>query len=415
MHIIITSLIAAIDLVSHQQVDAIVGTLTVEEAALLSEITIIPIISLSSSPSQTPPKKPPSFIQMTTPITYQMQCISAIIRHFKWRKVIMIHEQGHAFSEDSHLLHSSIARHIVFPRLDSLSDPKAFIREELKKLRSNNVRIFVVASSSLNFAVILFDEAKILGMVGKGSVWIAADEISNLLDSVDASVILNMQGVLGLKTDFADNGDKFRQFKSKFIRKYALEYQEDDIFSPSIYSVRSYDAIWTIIKGSQRKEGIIDSAKLVDFHGLSGEISFKNGFLSQKPVFRIINVIGKSYREVALWSPEFGFSEDLVDFNGKRMTLGELNSIYWPGGQLVVPKGWSIGTHDKPLRIGVPALGAFHQFVKVTHDQNQIQISGFSIEVFEAAVKQLPYDLHYVFVPYYGSYDEMVGEVHNKV
>ncbi|KAL8523250.1 hypothetical protein ACS0TY_013283 [Phlomoides rotata] len=401
---------AAIDLVSHKQVDAIVGTLTVDEAALLSEFTTIPIISLSSSPSQTPPNSP-SFIQMSPPITYQMQCISAIIAHFRWRKAILIHEQGHTFSEDSSLfaslsyslqaVDSSIERHIAVPRLDSSSDPKAFIREELKKLRSKHVRIFIVARSSLEFAVILFEEAKVLGMMGKGYVWIVGNEISNLLDSVDASTILNMQGVLGLKTDFADNSDNFRQFKSKFIRKYSLEYQEEENPNPSIYSVLSYDAIWTIINAEQSKQGKIDPTQLVDFHGLSGDISFKNGFLPRKPDFRIINVIGKSYREVALWSPDFGFSEDVIDFDGNQMRLGEgltgeLSSIYWPGGELTVPKGWSLGTHEKPLRIGVPAKGAFHQFVKVTHDhgRNQPQITGFSIEVFEAAVKKLPYDLH---------------------
>ncbi|KAG8377691.1 hypothetical protein BUALT_Bualt08G0059100 [Buddleja alternifolia] len=95
---------------------------------------------------------------------------------------------------------------------------------------------------------------------------------------------------------------------------------------------------------------------------------------------------------------------------------GKLSSIYWPSGEQLVPKGWTMGSFEKPLRIGVPAKGAFNRFVRVTHDpyRNQTLINGFSIEVFEAVVKQLPYDLHYVFVPYYGSYDEMVAEVHNK-
>ncbi|CAI9757918.1 unnamed protein product [Fraxinus pennsylvanica] len=47
-------------------------------------------------------------------------------------------------------------------------------------------------------------------------------------------------------------------------------------------------------------------------------------------------------------------------------------------------------------------------------DRNETFISGFSIDVFEAAAKQLLYRLPYVFLPYYGSYDEMVAEVHNK-
>ncbi|KAI3465350.1 hypothetical protein Pfo_022013 [Paulownia fortunei] len=433
---------AAIDLVSHNQVDAIVGTVTLQDAALLSEFKAvtrsIPIISLSpaaSAPQLMAPKLP-SFFQMSIPITYQMQCIAAIVSHFRWRKVILIHEQGNSFSDDSGLfthlsdslraVDSSVEHHIAFPRVSSLLDPKAFIEEELKKLRSKNVRIFVVAQSSVDFAVILFEKAKGLGMMEKGYVWIVSDEIANLLDSVDLSVILNMQGVVGLNTDYADTSKYFREFKSRFIRKYGSEYPaEEENSTPGIYSFLAYDAIWTLVKSLQNSEGKIDSTELADhisssdFEGLSGKISFKNGLLSQKPIFRIVNVIGKRYKEVAMWSTEFGFSEDLVEVDGKRMRLGsglsgELRSIYWPGGEQTVPKGWSMGSTEKPLRIGIPGDGAFNQFVKVTNDPDRTQISGFSIEVFEAAVKQLPYDLNYVFVPYYGSYDQMVAQVHNK-
>ncbi|KAL0438725.1 UNVERIFIED_CONTAM: Glutamate receptor 2.5 [Sesamum latifolium] len=265
-------------------------------------------------------------------------------------------------------------------------------------------------------------------MMTKGYVWIVSDEIANLLDSVESSVILNMQGVLGLKTDYADTTGYYKEFKSKFRRKYSLKYPtEEENSSPSVYSFRAYDAVSALVKAFQNSEGKkINSTELThrvsssNFQGLSGEIRFKNGLLSHKPIFRIVNVIGKSYREVAMWSPEFGFLEDLVELERERTNrglTGELvSSIYWPGGGQTIPKGWTMGSHEKPLRVGVPAKGAFDQFVKVAYDQshNRTQITGFSIEVFKAAVKQLHYDLQYVFVPYNGSYDEMVAEVHNK-
>ncbi|XP_040967828.1 glutamate receptor 2.9-like [Gossypium hirsutum] len=40
--------------------------------------------------------------------------------------------------------------------------------------------------------------------------------------------------------------------------------------------------------------------------------------------------------------------------------------------------------------------------------------NGFSVEVFEAVVKRLPYQLPYVLVPFYGSYDDMVEQVYSK-
>ncbi|PIN16448.1 Glutamate-gated kainate-type ion channel receptor subunit GluR5 [Handroanthus impetiginosus] len=398
---------AAIDLLAQEKVDVIIGTITLQEVLLLSELKTLPIniLIISLSPATLSPQQSPrtfaNFIQISTPITYRMQCIAAIVSRFRWRKVILIHEQTNGFSEDSAYLSTQLSDslRIIDSSIDHhLSVPKALIEEKLKKLRSKNVKIFIVAQCSVEFAVILFEKAKELGMMEKGHVWIVSDAIANFLDSVDLSVIFNMQGVIGLKTDYAETGDYYREFKSRFRRKYGSEYpEEEENSSPSLYSLLAYDAVWSLAKQSS------------NFEGLSGRISFKNGLLTRKPIFRIINVIGKSYREVALWSTDYGLSENLIQLNGK-------SSIYWPGGDQIVPIGWTLGDEGKPLRIGVPAKSAFNQFVKVTYDPglNLTWISGFSIDVFEAAVKQLPYALHYVLVPHYGSYDDMVAEVHNK-
>jgi hypothetical protein len=152
-----------------------------------------------------------------------------------------------------------------------------------------------------------------------------------------------------------------------------------------------------------------------NFKGLSGKISFKNDtLLSELPVFEIINVVGKSYREIAFWSPEFGFSKNVSDQHDNMEVLGP---IFWPGGLQTIPKGWSCSDEEKPLKIGVPAMGAFNQFVRVSYEQdlNRTFITGFSIEVFQAAVKRLPYQLPYVLVPFYDSYDNMVKQVYFKV
>lgn len=421
----------AIDLFRRKHVDVVIGALNLVEAALISHLKAsATIISLSPSPPPSPIPPPPRFVQMSSPAAYPMLCAASVIGHFRWRKVILIHEiqsrgGSNLFAHLSDALRavdSSVERHVAVPQ--------AFIEKELKKLKtSSSVRIFVVAQSSLEFAAILFEKAKALGMMEKGYVWIVTDEVSNLLDSSDSSLLLNMQGVIALRTDYHSeiNQDEYRAFRSKFRRKFASKYRsEEENLTPSIYSLRAYDSIFAIAKSLNESQLKLDPQKLIlhtDFQGLSGRIAFKNGFLSQKPNFHILNVIGKSYREVALWSPEFGFSEDLDEFDGKRLALrggvtGDLSSIYWPGGAAAAaPRGWSLGSREEPLKIGVPARGAFNQFVKVAHDrtQNRTQISGFSIDVFEAAVKQLPYDLYYEFVPYYGSYDEMVAEVHNKV
>ena len=98
---------------------------------------------------------------------------------------------------------------------------------------------------------------------------------------------------------------------------------------------------------------------------------------------------------------------------GSKSALG---SVYWPGGSLVVPKGWTLGSKEKKLKIGFPANGAFNQFVRVSYEQDpKGSVSGFSVDVFKAVVGQLPYHLTYDPIPFNGSYDDMVVAVSNKV
>ncbi|KAG5613088.1 hypothetical protein H5410_024369 [Solanum commersonii] len=433
-------------LANKKQVHAILGPLTHQEAAVFSDFDDeayknIPIISLSPAATYSTIllTEPPSLIQMSNDVKSQMQCFAALIGHFKWRKVIALYEITNSFSnldfglithlsDSLKLVDSSIEYHLAFPPLFTVSNAKSFIQEELENLRIKNVKVFVVAQCSLHFGLVLFEVATEMGMMGKDYVWIVSDNMASLLDSVEPSVLLNMQGVIGFKANVNEKTESFREFNVKFRRKYRSEYPEEEegYPSPSAYALKAYDATWATAKAME-KLSRSDSSELVksilssDFEGLSGKVSFKNGMLYQKPTFRIINVIGKSYREVSFWSPEFGFSEDLVEYNGMKLKIGnglegDLGSILWPGGKQTVPKGWTIGGLEKPLRIGVPARGAFNQFVKVKfiQERNETLIDGFSVHVFEAAVRQLPYYLPYVLVPFYGNYDEMVEGVSNK-
>ncbi|CAK7347541.1 unnamed protein product [Dovyalis caffra] len=431
---------AAIELVS-SKAKAIVGTMTAQETGSLSKIDRnikdIPIVSLTS-PAITPPSiahQLPYFLQMSDHITLHIQCIAAIVGQFKWRKVTVIYESKNSFSAYSGILallsdmlkavNTDIEHHSTLPSMPFLSNPEVLIEQELINLRSRSNRVFIVILSSLEMAVLLFEKAKLLGMMERGYVWIVTDEIASLLDSVDSSVVKNMQGVIGFRTGFVHTSKPFKRFRSRFRSEYRSEYPEEEEYcNPSIFALRAYDATWAIAQAMKKSPGDISSEKLSKgilsskFRGLSGVIRFKNNFLSQLPSFHIINVVGNSYREMAVWSPELGFLKNQEKDNGVNASssLEDWGSIYWPGGKRNVPKGWVISETDKPLKIGIPASGAFHQFVRMCFDQanNRTCATGFSINVFEATVKRLPYNLHFVFVPFNGTYDEMVEQVYHK-
>ena len=84
-------------------------------------------------------------------------------------------------------------------------------------------------------------------------------------------------------------------------------------------------------------------------------------------------------------------------------------------------------TNKKPLRIGVPNKDGFKAFVNVsrpyssckdnaiTRPINVKQITGYSIDIFETAMKQLKHPRCYEFCVFDGSYDELVGNVSSGV
>ncbi|PWA45598.1 ionotropic glutamate receptor, metazoa, Periplasmic binding protein-like I [Artemisia annua] len=238
------------------------------------------------------------------------------------------------------------------------------------------------------------------------------------VQKLDEQIILNnrkVQALLKENSDLKSENSRLQKTTSNFKsnKTCILGYKSEKSI---VYALRAYDATSVVVKAIQDSKGSSSSINLLQtithtqLNGVSGNISFIDGKLAQLPTFSIINVIGRSYREIELWSPAFGFS------NFKLSGEGNLDLVYWPGGTQSIPPGRVSRNEGNPLKIGVPAKGAFKQFFNVSYDteKNETFVTGFSIQVFEAAVKQLPYSLSYVFIPYYGSYDDMVAEVCNK-
>lgn len=141
-----------------------------------------------------------------------------------------------------------------------------------------------------------------------------------------------------------------------------------------------------------------------------------NGLPPSVKVFQIINVMGRSNRELGFWSEGIGFFYDIEEIhvtyspvaiiqtkkNGSMQYV--FGQIFCPGGSPSIPRGWEIPTLTNRLRIGVPNSTMINSFAKVTHDpsSNSYSFSGFSIEVFKRTVEQLPYYLLYDFFPYDG-------------
>ncbi|CAA0823642.1 Glutamate receptor 2.7 [Striga hermonthica] len=349
----------------------------------------------------------------------QIKCIADIIATFHWRKVVAIYEvdDSGAFtllSDELSAVGVEIEHRLVLPPFSSLSNPNTFIRQEAKKLLTKQARVFVVLKTSLEMSVVLFKEANELGLVQKDSAWIISDPLAGLLDSVNSSVISSMEGAIGVTTLFSENGRLFQEFNQNFRRIFRSDYPEEDNSEPSIYALRAYDSMNAIImaakkfnSGGSNLEALIST----DFTGLSGRISFGGGELLVQPfAVKIVNVVGKKYKEVGILSSN---TEE------RPVKWYAFDLINWPGDLRRVPKGWSMPNEAKPLRIGVPGRTSFEKFVKVSGNpsiQHSYSYTGICIDIFFEVLKivEKDYPLPYEFVPFLGTYDELVNCVANK-
>ncbi|KAL3617059.1 hypothetical protein CASFOL_039453 [Castilleja foliolosa] len=389
------------------------------ETALLASIgnqSKVPIISFAGSTVDKPMIKQqwPFLVEMVPDIKQQVKCIVNMISNVKhWRKVIVIYEVDSQGSDSGAFTLLSdallpftveIEHRLVIPTFSSLSDPETYIRGEVVNLLSKQSRVFVVLKMSLESSVVLFREAKAMGLVGKESVWIISDPLAGLLDSVNSSAISTMDGALGVTTHFPENGDLFEEYYREFKKVFRADYPGEDNSEPSIYALRTHDSVNAIIEAIEKANtSILENLLSSNFSGLSGPVSFEGGELKQPSALKIVNVVGKKYKELAIWTTEIGFEEKWYD------------SMNWPGGlRNRLPKGWAMPNELSPLIIGVPGRTTFAKFVKVTNPSSDDGYTGFCIDIFREVLDILDYPLPHNFRPFNGSYDELVDCVANK-
>ncbi|KAG6691209.1 hypothetical protein I3842_10G054500 [Carya illinoinensis] len=433
---------ASAKMIRKKRIKVMIGMHTWSEAALVADAAgqaRVPIISFAA-PAINPPLMPfrwPFLIQMAKNGSQQIKCIADIVRAYNWQRVISISEDG-AYGTDNGMfallsgalqtVGTEIEYHSVLPPISSVSDPERVIQEELIMLTKKKSRVFVVLHSSLGMATYLFREAKQMGLVGRDSVWILSDSITSLLDSVDNSVISSMEGALGIKTYDSENVGKseYQDFYAQFLKIFRTEHPEEDNSGPGIHALRAYDSIRLVTKAIERMaNNTRSSPKMLlnimlssNFSGLSGRIHFEAGQLSESPVFRFVCVVGKRYKEIDLWTPDFGFSmSPFVDKCEEKICHG--CSFYKAKSLFIAERnqtGWEMPTDSKPLKIGVPGGTTFKTFVKVKYGEkpNENKYDGFCILVFNKARDLLEYHLPYEFETPRGTYNDLLHLVHNK-
>ncbi|VAI32610.1 unnamed protein product [Triticum turgidum subsp. durum] len=266
------------------------------------------------------------------------------------------------------------------------------IAAALLRMESEQTRVFVLHTRP-ELAKKVFAAAVETGMMAEGYVWVITDGLTGLLGSVDPP-----QGVIGL-TPYVPHTTRLRDVKKRWAHRYMRDHRDAEPAQAVMgcYALWAYDAAWAVASAAGRlssgdlssppglvggKGGPTDIAGLgksrsglnflrainsTKFDGLGGKFELVNGELAV-PAFQVVNIMDNGReRIIGFWTPRHGLSRQ-VD-SGSNESSGELRPT---------------------------------------------TASGFVIEVFEAAVRLLPYALPFEYVKAASMpYDDLVQAVGN--
>lgn len=447
---------AVLDLLENHKVQTIVGPQKSSQATFVSALgnkCQIPIISFTATSPTLSSRTLPYFVRATLNDSAQVNSIVSMIKAYGWREVVPIYvdnDYGRGIIPSLVDALQQIDVHVPYQSEIDQSSTSEEITQELYKLMTMQTRVYVVHMSP-SLGSVLFTKAKEIGMMSEGTVWIITDGLTNLIDSLNPSVVEAMNGALGVKV-YVPISTELDSFTKRWYMRSRIDHPNDPTMKLNIFGLWAYDSIWAIAQAAEMSKvrkamfqrpsseknltnletlqtsingPALRKAMLQNkFRGLSGYFDLSDGQL-QVSTFRIINVAGKGYREIGFWTARNGISKALEQKRSHptyESTKPDLNIVIWPGEVTELPRGWELAVRGKKLQVGV-VKGHYPEYIDADEDPitGVTTARGLAIDVFEEAVKRLPYALAYEYKLFNitgiasSSYDEFVYQVYLKV
>ncbi|KAF5199049.1 Glutamate receptor 3.3 [Thalictrum thalictroides] len=445
--------------VLERDVVALIGPQSSSIAHMISFIANglqVPLISFAATDPTLSALQFPFFLRTTPSDSYQMTAMAELINFYGWHEVVSIFvdddygRSGMSSLEDELAKRMSKTYKIPLPIRANRSD----IASLLEKSKSIGARVYVVHVAP-DSGLKIFSVAHQLQMMTSGYAWLATDWLSATLDSSVSSKppLSFLQGVIGLRQYMPPSNQK-KAFRSrwKYLRQKGLL-----TVGLNNYGLYAYDTVWAVahsideyLKNHQNitfsynenlqnmnhstlqlgKLKTFDGGNLLlgilcktDFTGVTGRVEFDSERNLIGSGYEVINIDSRGIQRIGYWSNHSGLSiAPPVILNGtdqSDFTLNqELKNASWPGGKKDKPRGWEIATNEKPLRIGIPNRASFVEFATEVNKSHKIQ--GYCIDVFNAALKFIPYNIPHRFEAFGDghsnpSFDELVRMVAEDV
>ncbi|KAG6709093.1 hypothetical protein I3843_06G109400 [Carya illinoinensis] len=455
-----SGLLSIIGALKYMETDtvAIIGPQNAVMAHVLSHIANelhVPLLSFTALDPTLSPLQYPYFVQTAPNDQFQMSAIADMISYFHWREVIAVYSDDDQSRNGVIALGDKLAerRCKISYKAALPPDPTATrseIKDQLVKLQMTEARVIILHTFAKT-GLLVVDEARNLGMMDTGYVWIATTWLSTVLDStlpLSSKTADSIQGVLTLRPHTPDSERK-RAFMSRWHKL------SNGSIGLNPYGLYAYDTVWMLTRAMKLfldqggNMSFSNSARLSHFGGgalnlgalsifdggkqllnnilqlnvtgVTGPIQFNSDRSPFRPSYDILNVIKNGCRTIGYWSNYSGLSvvtpETLYARPPNRSSSSQqLSSVVWPGGATTKPRGWVIPNNGRELRIGIPNRVSYLDFVSRSGVNGNDKVQGYCIDIFLAAINLLPYEVPHKFIPFGDghknpSYNELVNMV----
>ncbi|XP_066399465.1 glutamate receptor 2.8-like isoform X3 [Miscanthus floridulus] len=434
-------------LMTAQGARAILGPQSSVESAFVADLATraeVPVVSFSATSPSVSHSEARFFVRAALSDAGQAEAIAALATYFGWRSVVPIYQDddyGAAFVP--FLVDALTAARAEVPYRCALpaGATRDAVAAAMYRLESEQTRAFVVHARPA-LAELVFAAAVEAGMMAEGYAWVIADGLTGLLGSIHPP-----QGVIGLAPHVPPTA-RLRDVRKRWAHRFMRQHRDADLAQAEMgcYALWAYDAAWAIASAAERlspgdlssqpglvggRRGSTDFSGLgksmsgekflaaitnTTFEGLGGRFELINGELAV-PAFRVVNIMDNAKeRGIGFWTQKDGLHRQLGRGRVGIASNSRLAPVIWPADSTVVPIGWVQPTSGRKLQVAMPGPvdPGYRPIMHLDVDPatNRTVAGGFVIEVFEAAVRLLPYALPFEYV-LVGSmrYDTLVERV----
>ncbi|ONH97334.1 hypothetical protein PRUPE_7G184300 [Prunus persica] len=383
---------------------AIIGPQFSATAHVISHIADelkVPLLSFAATDPTLSPTQFPFLVRTTRSDLFQMTAVADLVDYYEWRDVIAIY------------VNDDFGRNAIAALGDKLAEKRCKISYKVPlnpKATKDEITNALISVSSMESRILILHiytswglqvltEARNLMMMAKSEL---KKKFKSQWSNLTSARRVNGSS-FGLNTYGLYAYDSVRHLAvaldSFFARGGNISFSTDSNLNELRGGKLNLDALKMFNGGSQLLQSILE----VNTTGLIGPIKFNPDGNLINPAFEVINVIGTGTRTIGYWSNSSGLSLDppekpqrKLQSNGSSIGIQRLYSVIWPGQTTQKPRGWVFPDNGRKLRIGVPNRVSYREFVGI----KGTEFTGYCIEVFLAALDELPYAVPFKFVPF---------------